>query len=88
MISVVEPATAQVMAEVPRAGADEVDAAVERAREAFPARRLVHVPPGRFAETGEIAQAALFLATEESSCVNATSFMVDGGLSGAYVTPE
>jgi NAD(P)-dependent dehydrogenase (short-subunit alcohol dehydrogenase family) len=52
------------------------------------ARRLVHLPMGRFAEAREIAQAALFLATDESSYVNASVFMVDGGLSGAYITPE
>jgi NAD(P)-dependent dehydrogenase (short-subunit alcohol dehydrogenase family) len=52
------------------------------------ARRLVHVPMGRFAEAREIANAALFLASDESSYVNATTFLVDGGLSGAYVTPE
>ena len=52
------------------------------------ARRLVHLPMGRFAEAGEIANAALFLASDESSYVNASTFLVDGGLSGAYVTPE
>jgi NAD(P)-dependent dehydrogenase (short-subunit alcohol dehydrogenase family) len=52
------------------------------------ARRLVHLPMGRFAEAREIADAALFLASDESSYVNATTFLVDGGLSGAYVTPE
>jgi NAD(P)-dependent dehydrogenase (short-subunit alcohol dehydrogenase family) len=52
------------------------------------ARRLVHVPAGRFAEVHEIANAALFLASDESSYVNATSFMVDGGISQAYTTPE
>jgi len=52
------------------------------------ARRLVHVPTGRFAEVREIAYAALFLASDESSYVNATSFMVDGGISQAYTTPE
>ena len=51
-------------------------------------RRLVHIPMGRFAEPSEIAGAALFLASDESSFVTATSFMVDGGLSGAYLTPE
>jgi NAD(P)-dependent dehydrogenase (short-subunit alcohol dehydrogenase family) len=52
------------------------------------ARRMVHVPMGRFAQPREIADAALFLASDESSYVNATTFMVDGGLSGAYVTPD
>jgi NAD(P)-dependent dehydrogenase (short-subunit alcohol dehydrogenase family) len=52
------------------------------------ARRLVHVPMGRFAEPSEIAHAALFLAGDESSYVTASTFLVDGGLSGAYVTPE
>ena len=51
-------------------------------------RRLVHLPMGRFAEAPEIANAALFLASDESSYVNASTFLVDGGLSGAYVTPE
>jgi NAD(P)-dependent dehydrogenase (short-subunit alcohol dehydrogenase family) len=51
------------------------------------ARRLVHVPMGRFARTEEIANAALFLASDESSYVNATTFLVDGGISGAYTTP-
>ena len=52
------------------------------------ARRLVHLPMGRFAEVEEIAQAALFLATDESSYVTASTFLVDGGLSAAYLTPE
>jgi NAD(P)-dependent dehydrogenase (short-subunit alcohol dehydrogenase family) len=52
------------------------------------ARRLVHVPMGRFAETREIAQAALFLAGDESSYVTASTFLVDGGTSAAYLTPE
>jgi NAD(P)-dependent dehydrogenase (short-subunit alcohol dehydrogenase family) len=52
------------------------------------ARRLIHVPMGRFAAAREIAAAALFLASDESSYVTASTFMVDGGISGAYVTPE
>ena len=51
-------------------------------------RRLVHVPMGRLAEAGEVARAALFLASDESAYVNGTTFMVDGGISSAYVTPE
>jgi NAD(P)-dependent dehydrogenase (short-subunit alcohol dehydrogenase family) len=51
-------------------------------------RRLVHLPMGRFAEAGEIARAALFLASDDSSYVTASAFLVDGGLSGAYLTPE
>ena len=52
------------------------------------ARRLVHLPMGRFAEAVEIANAAVFLASDESSYVTASTFLVDGGISGAYVTPE
>jgi NAD(P)-dependent dehydrogenase (short-subunit alcohol dehydrogenase family) len=52
------------------------------------ARRLVHLPMGRFAEAIEVANAALFLASDDSSYVNASTFLVDGGLSAAYVTPE
>jgi NAD(P)-dependent dehydrogenase (short-subunit alcohol dehydrogenase family) len=52
------------------------------------ARRLIHVPMGRFAHAREIASAAVFLASDESSYVTASTFMVDGGISGAYVTPE
>ncbi len=51
-------------------------------------RRLVHVPMGRFGEALEIAHAALYLASDESSYVTGTEFMVDGGLTAAYVTPE
>lgn len=51
-------------------------------------RRLVHVPMGRFGEAEEIAKAALYLASDESSYVTGTEFLVDGGLTAAYVTPE
>jgi NAD(P)-dependent dehydrogenase (short-subunit alcohol dehydrogenase family) len=51
------------------------------------ARRLVHVPMGRFGEPEEIAAAVAFLASDDSSFMTATSFLVDGGISGAYVTP-
>jgi len=51
------------------------------------ARRLVHVPMGRFAHPDEIAKGALFLASEDSSYVTASTFLIDGGLSGAYTTP-
>ena len=51
------------------------------------ARRLAHVPMGRFARAEEIASAVLFLASDESSYVNAATFVVDGGISGAYTTP-
>jgi NAD(P)-dependent dehydrogenase (short-subunit alcohol dehydrogenase family) len=51
-------------------------------------RRRVHLPMGRLAQAKEIAQAALFLASDESSYVNGATFLVDGGLSAAYVTPE
>ena len=52
------------------------------------ARRLVHIPMGRLAEASEIARAALFLASPDSSYVNGATFLVDGGITAAYVTPE
>jgi NAD(P)-dependent dehydrogenase (short-subunit alcohol dehydrogenase family) len=52
------------------------------------ARRLVHVPMGRFGKAEEIANGVLFLASDESSFMTAATFLIDGGLSGAYVTPE
>jgi NAD(P)-dependent dehydrogenase (short-subunit alcohol dehydrogenase family) len=51
------------------------------------ARRLVHVPMGRFGEPEELASAVLFLASDDASFITANTFLVDGGISGAYVTP-
>lgn len=51
-------------------------------------RRLVHIPPGRFGRAEEMANAALFLASDESSFVNGATFTVDGGITAAYITPE
>lgn len=51
------------------------------------ARRLVHIPMGRFADATEIAAAVAFLASDDSSFITASNFLVDGGISGAYVTP-
>jgi len=52
------------------------------------ARRMAHIPMGRLAGASEVARAALFLASDESSYVNGTTFLVDGGITAAYVTPE
>jgi len=51
-------------------------------------RRLVHIPMGRFGEASEMAKAALWLASDESSFTTGTEFVVDGGLTAAYITPE
>lgn len=56
--------------------------------EAKKQRRLVHIPMGRFGEAKEMAKAALFLASDESSYMTGTEFLVDGGITAAYVTPE
>ena len=56
--------------------------------EAKKQRRLVHIPMGRFGEAKEIAYAALYLASDESSFVTGREFMVDGGITAAYVTLE
>ena len=51
-------------------------------------RRLEHLPPGRFADVSEMARAVMFLASDDSTYVNASTFLVDGGLAGAYLTPR
>ncbi len=56
--------------------------------EAKMARRMVHIPMGRFGEAKEIAKAALWLASDDASWVTGTEFVVDGGITAAYVTPE
>ena len=56
--------------------------------EAKKQKRLVHIPMGRFGEAKEMAKAALFLASDESSYTTGAEFVVDGGITSAYVTPE
>ena len=56
--------------------------------EAKKQRRLVHIPMGRFGQAKEMADAALYLASDESSFVTGSTFTVDGGITAAYVTPE
>jgi NAD(P)-dependent dehydrogenase (short-subunit alcohol dehydrogenase family) len=51
------------------------------------ARRLVHIPVGRFGEPEELAAAVAFLASDDSSFITASTFLVDGGIAGHYVTP-
>jgi len=51
------------------------------------ARRLIHIPMGRFAQAEELAAAVAFLASDDSSFLTASTFLVDGGISGHYVTP-
>jgi len=51
-------------------------------------RRLVHIPMGRFGEAAEIAKAVVFLASDDSSFVTGSTFLVDGGITAAYVTPQ
>jgi NAD(P)-dependent dehydrogenase (short-subunit alcohol dehydrogenase family) len=52
------------------------------------ARRLVHIPIGRLGQAHEVVNAALFLASDESSLITGATFVVDGGITAAYVTPE
>jgi len=89
---VTNPATEETIAEIePNGGGN--DAVVARAAAAFRAWRAV-APTGRarllrrLAQPREIVNAALYLASDESSHVNAATFVVDGGITGAYVTPE
>jgi NAD(P)-dependent dehydrogenase (short-subunit alcohol dehydrogenase family) len=51
-------------------------------------RRLVHIPIGRFGEAAEMARAALYLVSDDASYVTGSTFLVDGGITSAYVTPE
>ena len=78
----------RVNALCPGPGRDAAPAPDLRRRPCRLERRRVHLPMGRLAKPREIVDAALFLASDESSYVNGATFLVDGGLTAAYVTPE
>ena len=73
---------------IPPSTKNSVPVVYDDSSEAKKQKRLVHIPMGRFGEAKEMAQAALFLASDESSYTTGTEFVVDGGITSAYVTPE